>query len=126
MQGFGAQTHLFSEVTGPQQFERTKKKCPMELRKLLNPFLLTPLQRDFLTMLINGQGRRGRQGRWGRGGRRGRAGDARDARDAGDASDAGDAGKVGDAREAGDVSCAPPRCNSALGGSKLNRGFRGL
>ena len=51
MQGFGAQTHLFSEVTGPQQFEQTKKKCPMDLRKLLTPFLLTPLQRDFLTML---------------------------------------------------------------------------
>ena len=50
MQGFGAQTHLFSEVTGPQQFERTKKKCPMDLRKLLTPFLLTPLQRDFETM----------------------------------------------------------------------------
>ena len=26
MQGFGAQTHLFSEVTRPQQFERPKKK----------------------------------------------------------------------------------------------------
>ena len=52
MQGFGAQTHLFSEVTGPQQFERTKKKCPMDLRKLLTPFLLTPLQRDFYTMLM--------------------------------------------------------------------------
>ena len=42
MQGFGAQTHLLSEVAGPQQFERTKKKCPMDLRKLLTPFLLTP------------------------------------------------------------------------------------
>ena len=47
MQGFGAQAHLFSEGTGPQQFERTKKKCPTDLRKLLSPFLLTPLQRDF-------------------------------------------------------------------------------
>ena len=47
MQGFGAQTHLFSEVPGPQQFEQTKKRCPMDLRKLLTPFLLTPLQRDF-------------------------------------------------------------------------------
>ena len=47
MQGFRAQTHLFSDVTGPQQFERTKKKCPMDLRKLLTPFLFTPLQRDF-------------------------------------------------------------------------------
>ena len=43
----GAQTHLLSEVTGPQQFERTKKKCPMDLRKLLTPFLLITLQRDF-------------------------------------------------------------------------------
>ena len=55
MQGFGAQTHWFSEVTGPQQFERTKKKCPMDLRMLLTPFLLTPLQRDFQTMLKNGK-----------------------------------------------------------------------
>ena len=47
MQGFRAQTHFFSEGTGPQQFERTKKKCPTDLRKLLTPFLLTPLQRDF-------------------------------------------------------------------------------
>ena len=43
MQGFGAQTHFFSEVTGPQQFERTKKKCQMDLGKLLTPFLSTPL-----------------------------------------------------------------------------------
>ena len=43
MQGFGAQTHLFSEVTGPQQFERTKKKkCPMDLRKLLTLKTHTP------------------------------------------------------------------------------------
>ena len=35
MQGFGAQTHLFAEVTGPQPFQRTKKKCPVDLRKFL-------------------------------------------------------------------------------------------
>ena len=39
---WGPNTLVFSEVTGPQQFERTKKKCPMDLRKLLTPFLLTP------------------------------------------------------------------------------------
>ena len=42
MQGFGAQTHLFSEVAGHQQFEQTRKKCPMDIRKLLTPFLFTP------------------------------------------------------------------------------------
>ena len=54
MQGFGAQTHLFSEVTGPQQFEQTKRKCPMDLRELLTPFLLTPLQMGLLNNAKNG------------------------------------------------------------------------
>ena len=50
MQGVEAQTHLFSAVTGTQQFERTKKKCPMDLRKLLTPFLLTPPAEGLLSI----------------------------------------------------------------------------
>ena len=42
MQGFGAQTHLFSEVTGPQQFERTKKEVSNGHQKDTDPIFVNP------------------------------------------------------------------------------------
>ena len=51
MQGFGAQTHFFSEGTGPQQSERTKKEVSNGPQKVTDPIIVNPLQRDFQTML---------------------------------------------------------------------------
>ena len=43
MQGFGAQTHLFSEVTGPQQFERTKRnEVSNGPQKVTDPIFVNP------------------------------------------------------------------------------------
>ena len=42
MQGFGAQTHLFSEGTGPQQFERTKKEVSNGPQKVTDPIFVNP------------------------------------------------------------------------------------
>ena len=42
MQGFGAQAHLFSEVTGPQQFERTKTEVSNGPQKVTDPIFVNP------------------------------------------------------------------------------------
>ena len=42
MQGFGAQAHLFSEVTGPQQFVQTKKEVSNGPRKVTDPIFVNP------------------------------------------------------------------------------------
>ena len=42
MQGFGAQTHLFSEVTEPQQFEQTKKEVSNGPQKVTDAIFVNP------------------------------------------------------------------------------------
>ena len=42
MQGLGAQTHLFSDVTAPQQFERTKKEVSNGPQKVTDPIFVNP------------------------------------------------------------------------------------
>ena len=42
MQGFGAQTHLFSEVTGHQQFERTKNEVSHGPQKVTDTIFVNP------------------------------------------------------------------------------------
>ena len=47
MQGFGAQTHLFSEVTGPNNLSE-QKEVSNGPQKVPDPiFVNPPLQRDF-------------------------------------------------------------------------------